>query len=320
MPTENPTPRPRSKRVYPPGHWSKYAKTKRAKRLAAGLCGGCGKPRGDNPVTCDGCLDRMRERGKRSRDVARAARPPKPPRDPNAYKRAWRARRRTAGLCTTCGGPRDTPNMVRCSACRTAEQAQHGEARRTKWKAVSAQASAELRTRRRAWKDAGLCSWCGGERDDPARRRCQECRARNNAAQKAQDRARRQAGLCPRCGGRPEGGERLCDRCREKQRGEYRRAFARDPVRFAARWHKRRLLIRENGGTFTQDDWEDIKARQDYRCPMCGKREPEIRLTIDHVIPVSLGGSNDPSNLGGLCGPCNLSKGARHIEYRDRPS
>lgn len=33
--------------------------------------------------------------------------------------------------------------------------------------------------------------------------------------------------------------------------------------------------------------------------------------SIDHVLPVSRGGSNDPSNLVLACGPCNSRKGAK---------
>lgn len=34
-------------------------------------------------------------------------------------------------------------------------------------------------------------------------------------------------------------------------------------------------------------------------------------LEIDHIVPVSLGGTNDIDNLQTLCSCCNASKGAR---------
>lgn len=34
-------------------------------------------------------------------------------------------------------------------------------------------------------------------------------------------------------------------------------------------------------------------------------------LTVDHIIPLALGGLTEPGNLQVLCGPCNSSKGAR---------
>lgn len=33
------------------------------------------------------------------------------------------------------------------------------------------------------------------------------------------------------------------------------------------------------------------------------------RLTIEHVIPLCLGGTNDPSNIALACGPCNHDRG-----------
>ena len=53
-----------------------------------------------------------------------------------------------------------------------------------------------------------------------------------------------------------------------------------------------------------------ILQRDRHTCRWCGDRNP-INLTIDHIIPVSRGGGNDPDNLQVLCRSCNSSKGAR---------
>lgn len=52
----------------------------------------------------------------------------------------------------------------------------------------------------------------------------------------------------------------------------------------------------------------EVFARNDYRCVRCGSRSD---LTVDHIIPVSRGGTNDDDNLQTLCRPCNSRKGAR---------
>ena len=51
-----------------------------------------------------------------------------------------------------------------------------------------------------------------------------------------------------------------------------------------------------------------VFGRDGYACVVCGSN---LDLTVDHIHPVSLGGTNDPSNLQTLCRSCNCSKGAR---------
>jgi len=80
--------------------------------------------------------------------------------------------------------------------------------------------------------------------------------------------------------------------------------------------HKRRAQIAGGEGSYTAADWEAIKQRQDYRCLFCGKREPDITLTVDHIVPVSQGGSSYPDNLQGLCKSCNSKKWKRIMDLR----
>jgi 5-methylcytosine-specific restriction endonuclease McrA len=79
-----------------------------------------------------------------------------------------------------------------------------------------------------------------------------------------------------------------------------------------ARVHKR--LARKKGaeGHYTQADWDEIVARQDGKCLLCGE-QPE-RLTVDHIVALAKGGSNWPDNLQGLCHSCNSRKGARDMD------
>jgi hypothetical protein len=53
--------------------------------------------------------------------------------------------------------------------------------------------AAWARRRRAERAAAGLCTECGGERDDPAYRYCARCRALGAASKARQDRAERQA-------------------------------------------------------------------------------------------------------------------------------
>lgn len=48
-----------------------------------------------------------------------------------------------------------------------------------------------------------------------------------------------------------------------------------------------------------------IFARDGHRCVQCGAQPP---LELDHIMPVSRGGSSEPENLQSLCVPCNRAK------------
>ena len=50
----------------------------------------------------------------------------------------------------------------------------------------------------------------------------------------------------------------------------------------------------------------EILARDKYTCRYC--RATDAPLTIDHVVPTVLGGSDDPSNLVAACIDCNAGK------------
>lgn len=54
----------------------------------------------------------------------------------------------------------------------------------------------------------------------------------------------------------------------------------------------------------------EIFRRDNHACRYCGASAPEATLTIDHVVPVTLGGTDDPSNLVAACKDCNSGKSA----------
>lgn len=54
-----------------------------------------------------------------------------------------------------------------------------------------------------------------------------------------------------------------------------------------------------------------IFVRDRFRCQYCCKRFPAFELTLDHIIPDSRNGSNDPDNLATSCKPCNQRKANR---------
>lgn len=46
-----------------------------------------------------------------------------------------------------------------------------------------------------------------------------------------------------------------------------------------------------------------------YQCRHCGKKYRKSDMDVDHIIPQSKGGLNNPGNLQMLCKHCNRSKG-----------
>ncbi|MGY5308727.1 HNH endonuclease [Nocardia gipuzkoensis] len=52
----------------------------------------------------------------------------------------------------------------------------------------------------------------------------------------------------------------------------------------------------------------EVLRRDNYTCRYCGAKAETSPLTVDHVVPVSLGGGDDPSNLVAACADCNSGK------------
>lgn len=56
-----------------------------------------------------------------------------------------------------------------------------------------------------------------------------------------------------------------------------------------------------------------ILERDAFTCQYCGAQAPDVRLEVDHVIPRSKGGADEPLNLVTACAPCNRGKRALGI-------
>lgn len=72
----------------------------------------------------------------------------------------------------------------------------------------------------------------------------------------------------------------------------------------------RRLTAKEKLAILKRDNW----TCQWPGCGLSQLTEPNIQLHIDHRIPASRDGSNDPSNLQVLCATHNCGKGKRLID------
>lgn len=52
----------------------------------------------------------------------------------------------------------------------------------------------------------------------------------------------------------------------------------------------------------------EVFKRDSHTCRYCGRSAPDVSLTIDHVVPVALGGLDEPGNLVTACAECNGGK------------
>lgn len=70
------------------------------------------------------------------------------------------------------------------------------------------------------------------------------------------------------------------------------------------------------GGSYSPSQWHELCKFYDFRCLKCNKKLPFEKLTLDHVKPVSKGGSSDIWNTQPLCKSCNSKKKDKEIDYR----
>jgi 5-methylcytosine-specific restriction endonuclease McrA len=98
---------------------------------------------------------------------------------------------------------------------------------------------------------------------------------------------------------------------------------AANPERSRAQGQRRRARKRgaPGDGGYTGAEQAAIKAALyvDQMCPVC--HECDVTdWNLDHIVPLSRGGSHDRSNLLLICAACNKSKGARtYTEWSGSP-
>lgn len=99
---------------------------------------------------------------------------------------------------------------------------------------------------------------------------------------------------------------------RLRQRQKKWRIEHKDYINFMNKQRQRNL---RNLGKFTFKEWIEIKEKYNFCCPCCKKFEPDIKLTIDHIKPISKGGLNIKENIQPLCNGCNIKKYTKEIYY-----
>lgn len=115
------------------------------------------------------------------------------------------------------------------------------------------------------------------------------------------------------------------EKCKKWQRDYYLRNSERikktasnyraeNPALISALKHARRAKIKMSEGSHDKDDILNLLSKQKEKCASCGERLKTSGngiYHVDHIYPISKGGSNWPSNLQLLCPTCNLRKNAK---------
>lgn len=67
----------------------------------------------------------------------------------------------------------------------------------------------------------------------------------------------------------------------------------------------------------TEEIKRQVYVRDKHTCLCCGKSKRQgVIMNVDHIRPVTMGGTNDISNLQTLCKYCNTIKGLNEINYK----
>jgi len=81
----------------------------------------------------------------------------------------------------------------------------------------------------------------------------------------------------------------------------------------------RALKSASSDGSVTTEALLDLASKQNYKCAYCGCdidiKEPTSHL--DHVLPLSKGGTHSITNVVWACAPCNLQKSATIINKKE---
>ncbi len=188
--------------------------------------------------------------------------------------------------------------------------------------------SSPFATYRQEWK--GYCDWLGMDDtslsiDGTLMKRCPSCTegqqwhpATLEYFQTRKDSEDGMRGICKECrlkaniDYKQSRREELSVRQREYYQS-YRKEYLRthpDIARSSA--HNRRAHKLHNGGKHTEADIRQQYENQKGKCYYC-KAKVGKKYHVDHVIPLSKGGSNTPENLVIACPACNVRKSNKII-------
>ena len=100
---------------------------------------------------------------------------------------------------------------------------------------------------------------------------------------------------------------------REQTAESVKRWRKKFPEKDKAHKHLYRARLSGSKGKFSAEEWEALCVKYHNMCLCCHRKR---KMTPDHVVPLSRGGSNTIANIQPLCGSCNSRKGVKTKDYR----
>ncbi len=169
------------------------------------------------------------------------------------------------------------------------------------------------RRSRRAWlpirqRYSGICKWCDGPFEATKRgkifcsQRCANAVSKRRSRRGEHGKGPKPCATCGKTFDAVRSTHRWCSQqCRNRHFGLVRS----------------RSRAKPSGATYTD---REIFERDGWRCHLCGdKVDPTVDrrhpdgATIDHLVPISLGGEDEPANVATAHWKCNRDKGTRAV-------
>ena len=201
-----------------------------------------------------------------------------------ARKKARDAQLVKDGMCRTgCGSPATEGRGGYCNPCADAINASN-------------------KARKAEHRAAAICVDCGAPAAEGRGGLCDPCADANNERNKARKAKHRAEGNCIQCGApATEGRGGYCDPCADANNESTKAYYAERPHAARANNANRNARLAGVYGTLTE---LDVARVWTGRCayPGCTKTEESgVRFSLDHIVPLSLGGPNIVSNICCMC-------------------
>jgi len=105
----------------------------------------------------------------------------------------------------------------------------------------------------------------------------------------------------------------------KKKTLEYQKRHKKNNGNYYREKDRERRAIEYNAeGNFTQQEFYQLCKLFNLKCLKCNTKLEINKLTADHIIPLSLGGVHDITNIQPLCLSCNSKKHTKTVDYRTK--